>query len=222
MSETSPWRSVCYLRFSSEMQRDSWTIDAQRHEYQEFIAGKGWQHVGAYIDEARRASSDDIARRTAFQQLLADMTLRRFDVVVVHEQSRLARNQLVFQQFLKACRESGARLVSIAEAIDTTTADGEMLMGLLMQFSQHASKVLGTHVAKAKRERVRRGLANGSVPFGYARCDCGQGPDGKCRGHASKPVPAEFEAVKLAFERYATGAYTDADIAAQINDQGFR
>lgn len=215
-------RTVCYLRFSSELQRDSWTIDAQRHEYDEFIGARGWQHVAAYIDEARRASSDDIARRPAFQQLLADLRGGAFDTVVVHENSRLARNQLVFQQFLKACRERGARLVSIAEAIDTTTADGEMLMGLLMQFSQHASKVLGTHVAKAKRERVRRGLANGSIPFGYRRCDCGQGTDGKCRGHAPKPVPEEFAAVRQAFERYATGAYTATAVAAQLNAGGFR
>ena len=128
MSTATAWRAVSYLRYSSEMQRDSWTIDAQRHEYEDYIAARGWRHVEEYADEARRASSDDVAKRPAFQRLLAELTLRRFDVVVVHEQSRLARNQLVFQQFLKTCREHGVRLVSISEGIDTTTADGEMLM----------------------------------------------------------------------------------------------
>src|SRR5581483_7736289 len=116
-------------------------------------ASRGWQPVGEYVDEARRASSDDIAKRPAFQRLLADMQRGRFDIVVVHENSRLARNQLVFQQFLKVCRESGVRLVSQAEGIDTTTPDGEMLMGMLMQFSQHQSRVLARHVEKAKKER---------------------------------------------------------------------
>lgn len=222
MPSTPSWTAVGYLRFSSEMQRDSWTIDAQRHEYEEFIAARGWSNGGEYVDEARRASSDDVSKRPAFGCLLEDIERRRFDVVVVHEQSRLARNQLVFQLFLKSCREHGVRLVSIAEGIDTTTPDGEMLMGLLMQFSQHQSRVLAKHVAKAKKERVRRGLANGSVPFGYRRCPCGQGPDGECRGHPPVPVPEEFAAVQMAFERYATGAYTATKIAQLLNEQGFR
>jgi site-specific DNA recombinase len=143
-------------------------------------------------------------------------------VLVVHEQSRLARNQLVFQLFLKLCREAGVRLVSIAEGIDTTTPDGEMLMGLLMQFSQHQSRTLARHVAKAKKERVRQGLTNGSLPFGYRRCDCGQGSEGTCRGHAPLVVPDELAAVRQAFARYATGTVTASMVAQLLNEQGFR
>ncbi len=221
-SETPTWTAVCYLRYSSTMQQDNWTIAAQRHEAEEFIAARGWRHGGEYVDEARRASSDDVAKRPAFRQLLDDIVRHRFDVVVVHEQSRLARNQLVFQLFLKTCRENRVRLVSIAEGIDTTTPDGEMLMGLLMQFSQHQSRTLAKHVAKAKKERVRQGLANGSVPFGYQRCDCAKGPNGKCRAHAPVAVPEEIAAVRMAFERYVTGAYTATDIARLLNEQGLR
>src|SRR4051812_25580465 len=82
---TEPLRSVGYFRYSSEMQRDNWTIAAQRHEYAEHVEFRGWQSVGEYIDEARRASSDDVARRPAFQRMLEDIAAHRFDVVVVHE-----------------------------------------------------------------------------------------------------------------------------------------
>src|SRR5687768_11921815 len=97
-----------------------------------------------------------------------------------------------------------------------------MLMGLLMQFSQHQSRVLARHVAKAKKERVRQGLANGSVPFGYRRCDCGQGPPGGCRGHAPVPVPDELAMAREAFERYAAGGVTASQLAQTFNERGFR
>src|SRR3712207_7662574 len=61
-----------------------------------------------------------------------------------------------YTTLFRSCREHQVHLVSIAEAIDTTSPDGEMLMGLLMQFSQHQSRTLAKHVAKSKKERVDR------------------------------------------------------------------
>ncbi|OQY17375.1 MAG: hypothetical protein B6I35_14665, partial [Anaerolineaceae bacterium 4572_32.2] len=82
-----------------------------------------------------------------------------------------------------------------------------------------------------KKQRARDGLWNGSPPLGYCRgncstCEAANGP-GYCP-HAGQPDrssdkglvihPIESIAVELAFEWYATGEFSDGQIAEKLND----
>src|SRR5690348_5910561 len=86
-------RCAIYARYSSDMQRES-SIDDQIRKCKEYAAKQGWvvldDHI--YVDEA---ISGAIHQRPGLQKLLAvaEQTPRAFDLVLVDDTSRLARDQ---------------------------------------------------------------------------------------------------------------------------------
>lgn len=57
--------------------------------------------------------------------------LREGDSLVVYRLDRLARSQLHLLQIVQEVEERGARLVSLKDSIDTSTATGRMILGVL-------------------------------------------------------------------------------------------
>jgi hypothetical protein len=68
---------------------------------------------------------------------------------------------------------------------------------------------------EGKLERSLQGYHNGAVPWGYTSQLIGI-------RKAGVPDPEKAPVVVEMFERYATGAYSDQQIAECLNAQGFR
>ncbi|WP_298364725.1 recombinase family protein, partial [Azospirillum sp.] len=87
--------------------------------------------------------------------------LRAGDELVVYRLDRLARSQVHLLQIVEEVEGKGAKLVSIMDAIDTSTATGRMILGVLA--------VLGEFERNLIRERSQAGIvvakARGT-PFG--------------------------------------------------------
>ena len=97
--------------------------------------------------------------------------------------------------------------------------------------AQYYRRNLAGETAKGKRARVAAGLVNGDPPYGYHRAMPADLPavvgdadalQTALRLHPYVVVPERAEAVTLAFEWYATGEYSDAEIAAALNGAGYR
>ncbi|HEY77163.1 MAG TPA: hypothetical protein G4O00_13485 [Thermoflexia bacterium] len=99
-----------------------------------------------------------------------------------------------------------------AENFDFSTAEGRLHFHILAVFADWYVENLAREVRKGKISRVRKGLHNNQLPFGYVK-----GPDG-----VGQVVPEEAEIIRRAYELYATGEYTDRRIAEFLNQAGFR
>jgi DNA invertase Pin-like site-specific DNA recombinase len=117
--------------------------------------------------------------------------------IVVDEQSRLSRgNQLQTAELWEALNRIGARLVCVAEGIDTARDDEEFSFGLHALLARQQWKQYARRVEAAKRNAVERGVHIGPVPFGYTR-----------EKHQPLQVdPERGEVVRRAFELRASGA----------------
>ncbi len=71
-------RAVDYLRYSTDMQRDS-SIEDQARICQERMQREGWRYVRSYQD---RAMSSSTRWRPDFQQVIDDARRGQFDVLV--------------------------------------------------------------------------------------------------------------------------------------------
>lgn len=80
---------------------------------------------------------------------------------------------------------------------------------------------LSAETPKGKRARAQAGLWNGDPPYGYRRVPTGERRKGKVV-YKLEIDEREAEAVRLAFRSYATGAYTDQQIADLLNGRGYR
>lgn len=221
-------RAVTYLRFSSKEQADSFSIDAQRHAAHTFIQQRGWTLVQDYVDEAYSAKAD--VERPAFQQLLADAQHSYFDVVVVDKVDRFYRHLKGLLTALDQLNQASVAFVSVKENLDFSSPWGKIALTILGILAEVYIDNLRQETRKGRLARARNGKWNGSIPFGYCRGTCSSctdpnGPDycpyagGADRGPGNRliPHPIESIAVQQAFAWYATGDFSDGDIAQRLN-----
>lgn len=73
----------------SEAQRESMSIEAQRHDCMSFLVQQGCDLYKVFVDEARSGTSDDQA---AFQEMISEATKRHppFSLILVHKLDRFA------------------------------------------------------------------------------------------------------------------------------------
>jgi len=220
-------RAVAYIRVSSQDQVSGYSLDAQERSYNEFCRARGCEPVGVYREEGRSAHVDSISKRPVFKQLLDDAAEGLFDTVVVHTLDRWARNTRIALESLGTLAKNNVALVSITENIDYSTAQGRLLTTMLAGFAEYFSDSLSTHIKKGLGERAHNGRHLGGIPFGYQ--SCWEGPKGgrqlACESEHPGGVhlePAEADAVREMFQRYASGTTTLSQLAGWMNQEGFR
>jgi site-specific DNA recombinase len=190
------------------------SITAQLNEIREFATARGWTVTSEFVDAGISGQTLD---RPGLQSMLTAAEQGAFDIVIVHELSRLSRSSVydTFSIFdhLGRCRVGFA---SVKEPqFDLSNPTGRFLLTIIAAINQYYIDILRMHTKKAKRERAREGLYNSSVPpYGYANA-----------GSPRLPpiiVPREAAAVRFMFERYVTGRYSLGDISEMMNDHGWR
>ncbi len=211
-------RAVLYARVSDESQVDTWSLDAQRHEFHNLCQNKEWQPSHIYSEEGVSAHTDSIQKRPQFKQLFEDIKKGTFDVVVVHSLDRWSRNLGITIESFKQLAKAGIAFVSITENIDYSAPQGRLSSNILGAFAEYFSDSLSKHTSKGMKERALSGRPNGDIPFGYRRI-----PADKVSGKKDEIFiePKEAEAVKYLFQTYAAGGQSLASLAVWLNGQGF-
>jgi site-specific DNA recombinase len=187
-------RTALYLRVSSEMQRDNYSLDAQRRALHDACSQRGYTVAIEETDEALSARSERIEARPGLSRILAAVDAGQIDVLMVHSLDRLARNVMTTLTVFKRLAAHNVAFVSLSEAIDYSTPEGRLQLVILGGFSAYFSDVLAKHVTKGKREAVMQGFANGRAPYGYLR-----------DGRLLVVDPPAAEVVRSAFALAASG-----------------
>src|SRR4051794_12878855 len=104
-------RVVAYARYSTDIQRDA-SIEDQFEVCRRLIRERNWTEVGTYAD---RVTSGASRFRSGYQQLLADLDSRCFDVVVVESLDRLGRNLADIAGLHDRLSFAGIKLVTVAQ-----------------------------------------------------------------------------------------------------------
>lgn len=206
--EERPLRAGLYARVSTEEQAvEGHSIEAQLQVAREFAERKGWVVVREYTDPGYSGTND---RRPAFQRMIEDALNGDIQVIVFHKLDRFSRSISDILHYFNLLHGHDILLASATEPFDFTTPAGKAHFHMLAVFAQWYIDNLSAETKKGKKQRALKGLYNGQLPFGYTRS-----PDGTAR-----IVPEEAKVVRKAFEAYATGQYTDRQIAELMNDMG--
>src|SRR5215469_15099783 len=158
---------VGYVRRSSEMQKDNYSIDAQKRAIREACKIRGLPAPIIYEDDELSARGEQIAHRPAFKRLLEDVEAGRVQVVMVHTLDRWSRNVMVTLQSFRILSEHQTAFISLSEHIDYSTPEGRLQLTILAAFAAYFSDMLAKHTSKGKGERAAQGLYNGDIPFGF-------------------------------------------------------
>lgn len=203
-------RAAVYIRYSSENQRDGYSIEYQMDECKKYINEKGFVFEKAYIDEA--VSGKSANKRNAFFELLADVKKGLYDVVIVYKYSRFARNLMEATLYRQQIEKNGAKLISAMERIDDSTPEGRMMRNIIMTMDEYYSDNLSTFVQSSMYTAAKSGkYLGGILPYGFSVNENGEFIENK----------AEADVVRRVFELRAAGAMP-ADILRIFREEGVR
>lgn len=202
-------RAAVYIRYSSENQRDGYSVEYQLDECQKYIDDNGLVFMKAYIDEA--VSGKSANNRTAFFEMLADVKNGLYDCVVVYKYSRFARNLVEATIYRQQIEKAGAQLISAMERIDDTTPEGRMMRNIIMVMDEYYSDNLATFVQSAQYLAAKNGkVMGGGAPMGLKHNDKG----------TFDIVESEAEIIRLIFSLFADGV-SQADILRSLDELGY-
>jgi DNA invertase Pin-like site-specific DNA recombinase len=199
-----------YIRVSKEEPTGGFSLDAQERAIKAWVAGRGGNLVHLYTDESQSGRTTE---RPAFQEMRRDAAAHKFDALVVNKFDRLHRNRkdsLAFKSLLRY--DYGIGVYSVSEPSEETDGDvGMFVEGLVESLAEWYLHNLSEETSKAKRERSRQGYQNNQAPFGMT----------KDVNKVLIPDENELPGLRMAFGAYATGEYSDADVARMLNEAGY-
>ena len=223
-------RACGYIRKSkfSEIDPDQ-SLPGQAKRIQELAEENGWQLVSIFKDPGY---SGRYAKRPGLQALQRAIKKGQVTILIIDRLDRLSRNLINLLQLLKLCHDHGVTLYSVRERIDFSKSWGRLVLYVLGALAEFYTQALSEEMHLLHQHRAQQGQLSSAARFGYCNGRCSKctdlnGPDycpyadGEDRhdGQFRIPHPIEAVAVRLAFEWYATGKYSDADIARQLNTE---
>jgi len=197
---------VIYARVSTkEQQAEGYSIPAQTKAIRAFCEAQGISPVAEFIE----AESAGKAGRTRFAEMVSYLKAHPdVRIVVAHKLDRLYRN---FRDQI-TLEDLGVKARYVVGDIPDTP-QGELLRDVNLSVAKFYLGNLREEVKKGMDEKVAQGGWPHRAPTGYVN-------DRETRSII--PDPATAPMVRAAFERYAAGNISLADLARDLNGHGYR
>ena len=216
---TAARRVGLVVRVSTDMQarnpEGSLTTQLQRLRQQIALkqanGGPDWTEVAVY--ELRAISGKHSVRSKEFERLYDDVRAGRVNTVMFTALSRLCRSVKDFLGFVEFLETHGSNFISLKEDYDTTTAQGRLIITIMMALAEFEREQTGERTRDAFQARTERGLWNGGRLVGYDL-------DPIRKGYLI-PNEAEVALVNFAFDTYLDCA-SMVDTTTALNSHGYR
>jgi site-specific DNA recombinase len=161
-------RCSVYARFSSDLQRDT-SLDDQIAVAQRYAAERGWHLDPEHVYRDAGVSGASMEGRAGLEALLAGagQQPRPFDIVLVDDTSRVARDIADAIRIMQRLTFWGIRVIYISQGIDSASEQADALVTVHGLIDSLYLKELAKKVSRGIRGQHARGYATGSKTFGY-------------------------------------------------------
>ena len=204
-------KCVLYVRVSTAMQVDGYSLDGQKNMLKQFAEREGMEIINIYEDAGKSGKS--IEGRPAFQQMILDIQNGlSINYVIVYKLSIFGRNAADVLNSLEELQTYDVNLISLEEGIDSSQTTGKLLISLLSAISEIERENIIEQTINGRREKARQGGWNGGfAPYGYDLVN-------------GELVVAEdeAEAIKLIFDMYTKNGFGIEKIAKEMNLRGIK
>ena len=197
--------AVIYARYSSDKQTEQ-SIEGQLYDCYNYAKQHGITVVQEYIDRAMTGKNDD---RPAFQQMLHESAMHKWDSVIVWKLDRFARNTIDSAVNRQILAKNGVKLLSVMESFGDD-ASGQMMTHIIEAINEYYSADLREKTIRGMRQSAMKAQTTGHIPLGYKVVDKKLVIDDETR-----IIP------ETVFRMYAEGERL-TDIASHLNSQGYR
>ena len=212
--KTEPKKCYLYIRVSTSMQVEGYSLEAQRDRLTKFAEFEHMEIVREYCDAGKSGKS--IAGRPEFTQMLQDVASDRDGVqyILVFKLSRFGRNAADVLNSLQYIQDYGVNLICVEDGIDSSRDSGKLTITVLSAVAEIERENILVQTMEGRRQKAREGKWNGGpAPFGYKL-------DKENDSLSIEPQDAEI--VKLIFRMYANEGMGPEEICRYLNQHGYQ
>lgn len=156
-------RVVAYCRVSTNKDEQLDSLEAQQTFFAEYAKKNGYHLVRMYADEGK--SGTKMKNRVQLLRMLADAGRGEFDLVLIKDVSRLARNTLDFLTSIRKLKALGIKVVFV-NYDQTSSESSEFMLTLLSAMAQEESANTSKRIKFGKKINAEQGKVPNLV-FGY-------------------------------------------------------
>lgn len=157
-------KSAIYIRVSTNKEEQKQSLDNQKELFMNLLSEKGWDLFDIYLDVQ---SGTKTKKRPQLKRMIEDAKMKKFDIILAKELSRLARNGQLSYEIKNLAENRGIHILTLDGAIDTLSGNTQMF-GLYAWMYEQESQRTSERVKTALRVRAKGGKFKGSIPpYGY-------------------------------------------------------
>ena len=159
-------RIAAYCRVSTDKEDQANSFENQQHYFRSFIDREpDWDLYEIYADEGITGTSTK--KRAAFNRMIADARLGRFDMIITKEVSRFSRNVVDTLNYSRELKRIGIGIYFLNDGLNTIDADAELRLTIMASFAQEESRRTSQRVKWGQTRQMEKGVVFGCSMLGY-------------------------------------------------------
>lgn len=208
---TKVTKAAGYIRVSSDVQIHGESLSTQKKQIRNYCKAREWKLVKIYEDKGYSGST---IKRPAFQFMMDGAKDGRFEILVIRDLSRAARNSRELLNVVEELKQYNVSITSIKENIDFTGPYGEAMLTILSAVVQLELSVISERMKENKFARWAEGRTFvGKPPYGYRW---------NKKDKRLEIVPKEAEIYKRIVKMYLDEGLSMKAIALKLSDEGIK
>ena len=201
---------AAYCRVSTDKSDQLNSLEAQKKFFTEYTEKNGHNLVRLYADEG--ISGTKTKNRKEFLRLMRDANQGLFDMVVVKDISRFARNTVDLLQNIRALKALGIETTFLTSNM-TVLGQSEFVLTIFGALAQEESANTSKRVKFGKRMNAEKGRVP-NIVYGY---------DKTIGDYFNLTInQGEAQIVRQIYEWYLNEGYGAAKIANMLNEKGLK